>query len=397
MDQFPSPMTDWIRAHKRIEEKDVPGVSIVLNDVLSKPVEVFFADEGRELSCMDLLIHFHGLSYVPKHAGRNSGGPLIVAVVNLGSGSGVYENAFRDESTFPRLIDMIRYSVSRNASAQLEIRRVYLSSFSAGYGAVRAILRDHQTVVDGILLLDGLHTDYVPSGRVLSQGGTLNVENLRGFLQYAQLAMDGKKRFVITHSEIFPGTYASTTETADYLIDSLHLQRHSVLEWGPVGMQMLSETHRNGLTILGFAGNSAPDHIDHFHGLPAFLQRVLNNPSKSSKTDGSRAILPEGMIEQGNIDLTNRPVVRNPDGSVSTIRSLSVGIDGQEILIPTVSEEGRIMSDDEAVQQYRRTGRHLGKFNSSEAASRYAVQLHEEQERLLKARDGTQPEKQDAD
>lgn len=397
MDQFPSPMTDRIRAHKRIEEKDVPGVSIVLNDVLSKPVEVYFADEGRERSCMDLLIHFHGLSYVPKHAGRNSGGPLIVAVVNLGSGSGVYENAFRDESTFPRLIDMIRDSVSRNASAQLEIRRVYLSSFSAGYGAVRAILRDHQTVVDGILLLDGLHTDYVPSGRVLSQGGTLNVENLRGFLQYAQLAMDGKKRFVITHSEVFPGTYASTTETADYLIDSLHLQRHSVLEWGPVGMQMLSETHRNGLTILGFAGNSTPDHIDHFHGLPAFLLRVLNNPSKSSKTDGSRAVLPEGMIEQGNIDLTNRPVVRNPDGSVSTIRSISVGIDGQEILIPTVSEEGRIMSDDEAVQQYRRTGRHLGKFNSSEAASRYAVQLHEEQERLLKARDGTQPEKQDAD
>ena len=277
MDQFPSPMTDAIRAHERVEKKEFPGVSFVLSDVLSKPVDLYFADQGRRPWRMDLLVHFHGAGYVPEYAAYNSGHPLLVAVVNLGSGSGVYENAFRDESAFPRLIAMIRDSVSRKASTQVEIPRIYLSSFSAGYGAVRAILRDHQSRVDGIVLLDGLHTDYVPSGRVLSQGGSLNTERLRDFLEYAKLAMDGKKRLVITHSEIFPGTYASTTETADYLIDSLHLQRHPVLKWGPMGMQMLSETHQNGLTILGFAGNSAPDHIDHFHGLPAFLTMLLNS------------------------------------------------------------------------------------------------------------------------
>lgn len=270
-------MTDAIRAHERVEKRKVPGVSFVLSDVLSKPVDLYFADQGCEPSRMDLLIHFHGAGYVPKYAAYNSGHPLLVAVVNLGSGSGVYENAFRDEATFPRLIEMIRDSVSRKASTQVEIPRIYLSSFSAGYGAVRAILGSHQSRIDGIALLDGLHTDYVPSGRVQSQGGTLNTERLKVLLEYAKLAMDGKKRLVITHSEIFPGTYASTTETADYLIDSLHLQRRPVLEWGPVGMQMLSETHQNGLTILGFAGNSAPDHIDHLHGLPVFLKRVLDN------------------------------------------------------------------------------------------------------------------------
>lgn len=269
-------MTDAIRAHERVEKKEVPGVSFVLSDALSKPVDIYFADQGCPPSRMDLLIHFHGASYVPKYAVYNSGRPLIVAVVNLGSGSGGYENAFRDEAVFPRLIEMVRDAVSRRASTQVEIPRVYLSSFSAGYGAVRAILRDHQSRIDGIVLLDGLHTDYVPSGRVLSQGGTLNTEKLKDFLEYAELATDGKKRLVITHSEIFPGTYASTTETADHLIDSLHLQRHPVLEWGPVGMQMVSETHQNGLTILGFAGNSAPDHIDHFHGLPKFLKMLLD-------------------------------------------------------------------------------------------------------------------------
>jgi hypothetical protein len=199
-----------------------------------------------------------------------------VAAVNLGSGSAVYENEFRDEATFPRLVEMIRTSASEKAAAKMEISRIYLSSFSAGYGAVRAILRNHQAVVDGIALLDGLHTDYMPSGRVLSQGGVLNTEKLQGFLDYAKLALEGKKRFLITHSEIFPGTYASTTETADYLIASLHLQRHAVLQWGPAGMQMLSETHLHGLTILGFAGNTAPHHIDHLHGLPAFLKMLLD-------------------------------------------------------------------------------------------------------------------------
>jgi hypothetical protein len=283
MNQFPSPMTDAIRPHERIENKPLPGASLVLSQALSKPVEVYFTDQGHERR-VNLLIHFHGAGYVPKRAAYDSGRPFIVAVVNLGSGSTVYENEFRDEATFPKLAETIRTSVSEKATTEIEISRIYLSSFSAGYGAVRAILKNHPSLPDGIVLLDGLHTDYVPSGRVLAQGGTLNTEKLKGFLDYARVALEGKKQFLITHSEIFPGTYASTTETADYLINALHLQRHAVLKSGPAGMQMLSETHRRGLTILGFAGNTAPDHIDHFHGLPMFLKMILDQGMRRADT-----------------------------------------------------------------------------------------------------------------
>jgi hypothetical protein len=283
--QCPSPMRDAIRAHGRIEKKEVPGVSLVLNEALSKPVEVYFADLGHERRRVDLLLHFHGAGYVPKRAGYEAGRPFIVAVMNLGSGSAVYENEFRDAATFPRLIESIRAAVSEKVAEEIEIAAVCLSSFSAGYGAVRAILENHASALDGIVLLDGLHTDYVPAGRVLAEGGMLNTEKLKGFLDYARLALEGKKRFLITHSEIFPGTYASTTETADYLLDALHLQRHAVLKWGPAGMQMLSETHQSGLTILGFAGNSAPDHVDHFHGLPVFLKMLLDRDMRQTDAD----------------------------------------------------------------------------------------------------------------
>jgi len=61
--------------------------------------------------------------------------------------------------------------------------------------------------------------------------------------------------------------------------------------------------------------------------------------------------------EIGNINLFNRPVVRNNDGSISTVRTMSFQDNkGKEVAVPTVSNDGRIMSDREAIDNYYNTG-----------------------------------------
>ena len=93
-----------------------------------------------------------------------------------------------------------------------------------------------------------------------------------------------------------------------------------------------------------------------------------------------------GMIKEGNIDLASRPIVHFPDGSIATVRSIGINVDGKEYLIPTVSQDGRLLSNDEAVDEFKRTGKYLGVFDSPEASDRYAEALHNQQDKLYNRR-----------
>ncbi len=263
--QNPSPMTDFTRAHERLVKTTIEGQQFT-----SGRAEVLITPRAAAAHEGDLLIHFHGAAWLPFQAALSSDRPLVVAVLNIGQGGGIYDRAFSDPAAFDSLVSAIR--------ARITIHRIYLSGFSAGYGAVRAILRKRADAVAGILLLDGLHTSYIPDRKPVFEGGRLDTAPLQPFLDFARSG----KHFVFSHSEIFPGTFASTTETADWLIRELGLKRTPVVRWGPRGMQQLSEVRAGNMLIMGFAGNSAPDHVDQFHAMPEFLRFLLDETAPGS-------------------------------------------------------------------------------------------------------------------
>lgn len=88
-----------------------------------------------------------------------------------------------------------------------------------------------------------------------------------------------------------------------------------------------------------------------------------------------------GQYGLGNIDLYARPQVKNPDGSISTVRSMSFNDGLKEVVIPTVSDDGRILTEKQAIDNYYKTGKYLGKFDTVDEATKYAEQLHNEQDR----------------
>jgi hypothetical protein len=85
------------------------------------------------------------------------------------------------------------------------------------------------------------------------------------------------------------------------------------------------------------------------------------------------------LVSPGNVDLFAQPSVANADGTTSTVDSRSFNIDGREVLLPSVTPDGRHLSTDtEIVREYRKTGRHLGIFQDVAAANRYAAKLHDD-------------------
>jgi hypothetical protein len=282
--QNPSPMVEQTRSHERLSPRDLGGARRTFTGPAGKPVELWIPEHARTSDAIDVVVHFHGAAWLPEQAVAGVNDHTAAAVVNLGVGSSAYHSAFADAAAFDSLLADITRELSAATGRAERIGHLSLVGYSAGHGAVRAILREprHFARVDAVLLIDGMHTSYVPEGTTLATGGALDTTNLTAFADFARAAMRGEKRFLVTHSEIFPGTFASTTETADWLLRALGLRRTPVLQWGPRGMQQLSEVRAVGFELLGFAGNSAPDHVDQLHAMPEFLRRLLNAPPISS-------------------------------------------------------------------------------------------------------------------
>jgi hypothetical protein len=270
--QNPSPMSDSTRPHPRVERYEVPGRRAALSlGTLYLPPSF---DPARPFI---LIVHFHGAPWLVEHHVRERRPQTALISVQIGAGSRVYSDAFADPARFATLLTEASSKLAELAGRPATWESIALSSFSAGYGAIRSILSrpDDFKRVGAVILADSLHASYV-GDPVAPRAADLPVDEttLDPFLKFAEEAAAGRTRMSVTHSEVYPGTYASTTETGNALLRRLSLPRQPVLKPGPIGMQQLSEAVRGGFQLAGYAGNSAPDHVDHLYGLGDLFARL---------------------------------------------------------------------------------------------------------------------------
>lgn len=208
---------------------------------------------------VDVMLHFHGHEAARKAWIDAIHGPILVGI-DLGIGSAAYTKPFEDPTTFERLLASIRAGVERETGAKVRIRKLGLSAWSAGYGAVGAILRrpESRALVDTVVLLDGLHTAYV-------EQGAMDERPLSPFLDFARDAAEGRGFFFFSHSSIDPVTYASTTETAGWLVTKLggRFLPSKARPTDPVGLELIRWYSSGSAHFRGYSGNDKPDHCAH--------------------------------------------------------------------------------------------------------------------------------------
>lgn len=92
---------------------------------------------------------------------------------------------------------------------------------------------------------------------------------------------------------------------------------------------------------------------------------------------------PSGLIQPGNIDLSDRPQIKRPDGSTIQVPTMSVDVDGKHYILPKEAENGQTLTDTEALDLFRASGQHLGVFKSKKDADKFAQNLHKSAEDKL--------------
>ncbi len=238
-----------------------------------------------------LVVHFHG--------GRNIMPDAIDAlrlnaacvIVNRNGLSSVYREPFENRpNRFSELLADAESALrGRQGYEDAALGPVWIASFSAGYGAVREILKEpaNRDRLSGVLLTDSMYASYAPEPpegqqreRDADLPRTVEPAHVEPYVAFAQRAIAGDKVFVVTHTYLPPGGYAGTHEVAAALVARLglgvervsdkqaaeHAERYAVNE-----LHLRDRTTAGNFAVFGYAGDTGQDHGRHLMTTAAWL------------------------------------------------------------------------------------------------------------------------------
>ena len=221
-----------------------------------------------------LVMHFHTIAWftIQEHTRRGSKLPLLNFA--LGEGSATYAKPFVEPARFQGWLRVVEAELSRRgAPPDTRITAVDVSSFSAGYGAVREILKleTNRAVIARIVLCDSLYGGLVDTNAPLGRRQVVP-EHITPWIPFAQAAARGEKTFLLTTSDIQTIRYASTGECGAAVAAAVGVKFESVATKScPAASEprypLLRRADHGRFHIWNYGGDDAPAHLTHVRHL----------------------------------------------------------------------------------------------------------------------------------
>jgi hypothetical protein len=156
-------------------------------------------------------------------------------------------------------------------SDTLQWDKIGVSSFSAGYGAVRQILKSptYRNDIDCLMALDSLYASFTST----SDHTPLDSQ-MADYRTYAGLAAAGSKTFIFSHSKVPTVTYCETRECADDLMAWVGTTPATYTGTGLGTLDFYRHAKKGNFEVWGANGTDGDSHLEHLRYSGQFLQEL---------------------------------------------------------------------------------------------------------------------------
>lgn len=247
----------------------------------------------------DLILHLNGNTDLVEQSYGFAGVNAVIAILNLGVGSGVYESRFEDPASLRLILSRAQTVMKARGLKNARLRRIGLSSWSSGFGGVFKILGHEEFFdrINAVVLIDSIHCGYSPYTKALKP------EQIGPMRRLAEKAVKNEALLTIVHSEIETYGYHNAHKTTDFLLDWVHLKRRNTNVFQPLPtieamknvvtneymkpLSPLTEAHQGEFHVRGYDGSGPMTHMLHLiqfstTALPD-LVHYWANPKKPKK------------------------------------------------------------------------------------------------------------------
>lgn len=235
---------------------------------------------NRKLSTIRVHVHTVPWFAIQEHLDGGLAEPLLV--MNFGEGSTTYAKPFLDPDALPKWLRETERVLADSKLVPITngggIKGIQVSSFSAGYGAVREWMKHPQnrTLLKRVVLADSMYGSLDPDPANTTRRPL--PEHVAVWAPFARDAMAGKTTFIITTSQIAPNSYCGTFEIARGLVEALKgtmIPAKDELAAKDPDFPLIERFDRGNLHVWNYGGTTTFAHTTHVRHI-AETWRALN-------------------------------------------------------------------------------------------------------------------------